>query len=73
MNKWYHKIKFVSAINQNKQIGTIYYALDFILQTACPVFMTSIHFYFKKIIELDIFTTGKAECALISSFFFELD
>ena len=57
MNKCYHIIKFVFAIDQNKQIGTIYYALDFILQTACPVFMTSIQIYFKKFIELDNFKT----------------
>ena len=33
-----HIIKFVSATDQNKQIGTIYYVLDFIFQTACPIF-----------------------------------
>ena len=37
-------IKFVSATDQ-KKIGTIYYVLEFILQTACPVFMTSIQIY----------------------------
>ena len=51
------------AKDQNKQIGTIYYVIDFILLTACPVFMTSIQIYFKKFIKLHISTTGKVECA----------
>ena len=68
-----HIIKFVSAINQNKQIGTIYYVLDFILRTFCPLFITIIQIYFIKFINLGISTTRKTECALISSFFFELD